>query len=264
MKKRILCLCMAMVMVLGLPMTANAEHFQGSADWLVSFTGEKMESNFKSTDAANEVLTNLQPGDSIDLQVNIENKSADKTDWYMTNEVVKTLEDSNQSAQGGAYTYILTYKAADGTETVIYSSESVGGENILRADGAEGLHEATATLEDHFYLDRLESGQNASVHLFVGLDGETQGNAYQDTLAQLQMNFAVEKVIVASPTVVKGEDKKIEVERVIYAPPKTGDNSPILLFSVLALVSAGVLFVIATKQIKDREQSKRVKTKEEQ
>ena len=91
-----------------MPMTANAEHFQGSADWLVSFTGEKMESNFKSIDAANEVLTNLQPGDSIDLQVNIENKSADKTDWYMTNEVVKTLEDSNQSAQGGAYTYILT------------------------------------------------------------------------------------------------------------------------------------------------------------
>ena len=75
MKKRILCLCMAMVMVLGLPMTVNAEHFVGAKDWLVSFTGEKMESNFKSTDAGNEVLTNLQPGDSIDLQVNIENKS---------------------------------------------------------------------------------------------------------------------------------------------------------------------------------------------
>ena len=263
MKKGILCLCMAMVMVLGLPMTANAEHFEGSADWLVSFTGEKMESNFKATDAANEVLTNLQPGDSIDLQVNIENKSTDKTDWYMTNEVVKTLEDSNNSAQGGAYTYILTYKAADGTETVIYSSESVGGENILKTEEAEGLHEATATLENHFYLDRLESGQKASVHLFVGLDGETQGNAYQDTLAKLQMNFAVEKVKVASPTVVKGEDKKVEVERVIYAV-KTGDNSPIILYSVLMLVSAGMLLVIVTKQLRDREQSKRVNVKGEQ
>ena len=28
--------------------------------------------------------------------------------------------------------------------------------------------------------------------LLVGLDGESQGNVYQDTLAKLMMNFAVE------------------------------------------------------------------------
>ena len=255
MKKKILCLCMAMVMVLGVPMTANAEHYVGSKDWRVAFNGDKMESNFKSTDAANEVLTNLQPGDSIDLQINIENKSVDATDWYMTNEVVKTLEDSNNSAQGGAYTYILTYVAPDGTETVIYSSESVGGENILK-DSAEGLHQATGTLEDHFYLDRLESGKKAYIKLFVGLDGETQGNAYQDTLAKLQMNFAVEKVTAATvtTTIIKGEDKEVVVEREIYVV-KTGDESQVILFSVLALLSAGVLVILALKQMKERENS---------
>lgn len=261
MKKKILCLCMAMVMVLGVPMTANAEHYVGSKDWRVAFNGDKMESNFKSTDAANEVLTNLQPGDSIDLQVNIENKSADATDWYMTNEVVKTLEDSNNSAQGGAYTYILTYTAPDGTETVIYSSESVGGENILK-DSAEGLHQATGTLEDHFYLDRLENGEKAFVHLFVGLDGETQGNAYQDTLAKLQMNFAVEKVTPATTTVIKGDAKEVVVEREIYVV-KTGDESQVILFSVLALLSAGVLLILAVKQMKERENSQLVGKKGE-
>ena len=30
------------------------------------------------------------------------------------------------------------------------------------------------------------------ITLEVALDGETQGNSYQDTLADLQMNFAVE------------------------------------------------------------------------
>ena len=56
------------------------------------------------------------------------NEDKEKTDWYMTNEVLKSLEDSVSVAEGGAYTYILTYKDAAGTETVLYSSEVVGGE----------------------------------------------------------------------------------------------------------------------------------------
>jgi len=244
MKKRILCLAMTAMMVLGMPMTANAEHFEGSKDWKVTFTGDEMESNFKSSDAANEVLSNLQPGDSIDLQITIENGSGRKTDWYMTNEVIKTLEDSNNSAQGGAYTYVLTYVAPDGAAHVIYNSDVVGGEKISRNIAEEGLHEATSTLEDYFFLDRLDEGKSALVKLFVGLDGETQGNAYQDTLAKLQMNFAVERV---SPK-IKTQDKEEIVEREIIKSVKTGDTAPIIMFSVLTLVSGLFLMVIAVKQ----------------
>lgn len=251
MKKKILCLAMTMIMVLGMTVTAHAEDFVGSKDWKVTFDGTRMESNFKSSDAANEVLTNLQPGDSMTLQISIENTSDAKSDWYMTNEVVQTLEDSNNSAQGGAYTYILTYKAPSGTETVIYSSESVGGENILKNSGDEGLHQASNTLEDYFYLDRLESGASAKVYLYVGLDGETQGNAYQDTLAKLQMSFAVEKVNTESLTVVEN-DKTVTVQRQLVTV-KTGDNAPSVLFSVLALVSGIVLLVIAAKRMKERQ-----------
>lgn len=247
MKKNILCLAMTAILVLGMPMTANAEHFTGSLDWKVSFSGDKLESNFKSSDAATEVLENLQPGDSMELQVKIENNSGTKSDWYMTNEVVETLEDSSNSAEGGAYTYILTYKAPDGTETVIYSSQTVGGENILKTDAEEGLHQATSTLEDHFFLDRLEKGETAVVQLHVGLDGETQGNAYQDTLAKLQMNFAVEKVQTRTPNVVK-RSSVVTVERV-----QTGDTAPVILFSAAALVSAVVLLVIVSKQMKERQ-----------
>lgn len=38
----------------------------------------------------------------------------------------------------------------------------------------------------------MEPGENGTVNLTVGLDGESQGNIYQDTLAKLMMNFAVE------------------------------------------------------------------------
>ena len=122
MKKRFLCLAMAALMMLNMPMTARAEHFEGSKDWKVSYTGREMESNFKGSEAASEVLSNLQPGDSIDLQIKVENDSPYLSDWYMTNEIIKTLEDSNNSAQGGAYTYILSYIAPNGKEKVIYSS----------------------------------------------------------------------------------------------------------------------------------------------
>ena len=94
MKKKILCLSMAMLLLLSMSMNVLAEEFEGSQDWNVSFDGDKMESNFKSAEMTEEIL-NIQPGDSITLQVNVQNSYKEKTDWYMTNEVLKTLEESN-------------------------------------------------------------------------------------------------------------------------------------------------------------------------
>lgn len=224
MKKKILCLAMAMLLLLSMSMNVLAEEFEGSQDWNVSFDGDKMESNFKSAEMTEEIL-NIQPGDSITLQVNVQNSYKEKTDWYMTNEVLKTLEESNNVAEGGAYTYILTYIDPAGGETVMYSSEVVGGEEDVKNEG-EGLHQATNYLEDYVYLGRLAKEEAGKVVLTVKLDGETQGNDYQDTLARLQMNFAVE--LVGTETVVK-----------------TGDQSPVALFSMVAFGCALVLLLLA-------------------
>ena len=222
MKKKILCLAMAMLLMLSMSVNVLAEEFEGSKDWTVSFDGEKMDSNFKSAEMTEDIL-NIQPGDSITLQVNLKNADEEKADWYMTNQVLQTLEESNDAAEGGAYTYILTYVDPAGGEVVLYSSEVVGGED---AKDEEGLHQATNGLEDYFYLGRLAKDEQAVIRLYVQLDGETQGNAYQDTLAKLQMNFAVESV--GTETVVK-----------------TGDQSPIAMISIVALCCALVLLVLA-------------------
>ena len=74
MKKKILCLVMTILMVVGASMTAYAEDYIGSDNWTVSFTGEKMDSNFAGSDIDESIL-NIQPGDSIRLQVNISNDS---------------------------------------------------------------------------------------------------------------------------------------------------------------------------------------------
>lgn len=254
MNKKILCLAMAMLLAWVTPLTAFAEDYQGSKDWEVSFDGSKMNSNFKSAEMTEDIL-NIQPGDSITLQVNLENKAGRKTDWYMTNEVLQTLEDSNTKAEGGAYTYILTYHAPDSTETVLYSSEIVGGEKEAEKNG-EGLHQATAGLEDYFYLDRLLNGETAYIKLYVQLDGETQGNAYQDTLARLKMNFAVEKIY--DETITNHITNEVVEEKVVIITNvvKTGDESLVVPLSVLALISGILLLVLVVIAARVRRQEK--------
>lgn len=230
---------MAAIMAVGIHTTAFAETLQGGSDWKVEFNGSKMSSNFTSADMKKDIFQ-LQPGDTMELQVGLKNTSEKDADWYMTNEVLKSLEDSQSIAEGGAYGYKLTYVGPDKKETVLYDSETVGGED---AQKGEGLHQATDALEKYLYLDRLSKGDVASVHLTVKLDGETQGNDYQDTLASLQMSFAADPVTVTTVT-KKGEDKVVNktVTKTVQTPtknvvrsPKTGDTTQILAISAVAL-----------------------------
>ena len=241
MKRKIMCLVMAAAMTVGMSTTVFAEDFQGERSWNVTFNGEGMESNFQSSEMTEEIYR-IQPGDTIELQVGVGN--------YMTNEVLQSLEDTQSVAEGGAYAYELTYVDPDGEETVLFSSETVGGESSA---GGEGLHQATGSLEDYFYLGRLDSRETGSVHLRVQLDGETQGNDYQDTLARLQMNFAVEEV-EANTVVEKGEDNVINrvVKKVVTTAPKTGDPTQMLGLCAAALASGIVLLILAVVSMKKR------------
>lgn len=174
--------------------TSFAEEIYGSSGWTVTFDSKKqMISNFSNKDFA-DVLTYMQPGDSANIQITIKNTYPDAIDWYMTNEVIQSLEDASTVARDGAYSYLLTYTPETGAMKVLYDSENVGGEK--KEDELQGLHEATNALEDYFFLDTLEHGKTGVVKLRVMLEGETQGNDYQDTFARLKIDFAVELPVV--------------------------------------------------------------------
>lgn len=237
MKKKILCLAMTVVMVVGASMTTYAEDHQGKDGWLVDFDGKDLNSNFGSSNLADEAAL-VQPGDSIELKVQIKNSDSGKTDWYMANEVIQTLEEASEQASGGVYEYRLSYVNSAETK-VLYDSAAVGGEDA--SQGGEGLHQASDTLKDYFYLDRLSKGQTGTVHLWVKVDGETQGNGYQQTLAKLQMNFAVEKA---------GEGGTTTKNKVIKQVVKTGDTSKVLLLCALALISGIVLLILGVVTMK--------------
>lgn len=187
----LICFCLHM------NLKVQAETLYGNDGWSVVFTQKKeMESNFE-TKNLDDVIYNMQPGDNAVITIKLENKNDATTDWFMSNKVLSSLEDSVAAASGGAYGYELYYVDSQGEREPLFSSDKVGGEYdkdywIQMADQREGLHEATAALEDYFYLDTLKKNQTGRIELDVTLDGETQNNAYQSTLADLQMNFAVE------------------------------------------------------------------------
>lgn len=170
---------LACTCALGWATTAHAQE-QQPVNWTVTYDANKqMVSNYDKA-AVNEKLSNMQPGDSFTLNITLSNKSAASTDWYMTSEALKTLEEAS-SASGGAYTYKLVYNG-----DVIYSSELVGG------DEAEGFKEISGATGKWFFLGPIESGSTGRVSVEMALDGETQNNAYMRTDGRLNFVFAVE------------------------------------------------------------------------
>ena len=245
----------------------------GQAGWSVTFTSNnQMEDNFSAQGIADQIA-DLQPGDTVTFHVSLTNSSDSLTDWYMTNEVVKTLEDAQAVADNGGYSYKLTYNSSKENivPSVIYDSEAIGGDKEA-GEGQEGLLEATDSLDEYFFLEQLTPGASASVDLAVTLDGESQGNVYQDTWAKLQMNFAVEKTttVITTPSVTPSvtpnpsatptptPTTRIITVTVTPTPspssPKTGDNNNTIMWIVLAAAAGGVLLTLGIISMKRRKE----------
>lgn len=222
-----------------LNVTAYAETSYGKSDWSVTFTKDKkMSSNFKTSDL-NDIIYGIQPGDNVIITLALKNENDTVTDWYMTNEVLYSLEDrsANAGTSGGAYTYKLSYTAPDGEVTSLFDSDTVGGEGSSKA--GEGLHQATDALEDYFFLDTLKKGESGKITLEVALDGDTQGNDYQNTLADLQMNFAVELNTAGTTTTTNPNPNPGRQGEIV----KTGDEMTLAPFVIVSCVT-GILLLL--------------------
>ncbi|MEE1304450.1 MAG: hypothetical protein U0K68_04795 [Agathobacter sp.] len=221
-------------------------------DWKVDFDGDKVNSNFDSDEVA-DAVTDAMPGDVLTFRMDIENTSDDKSNWYMTNEVVKSLEDDS-NANGGAYSYKLSYVSPEGKQEVLYSSDAVGGDN----DSIKGLHQATNSTDKYFYLDNLNKGEKGTVELSIQLDGKTQNNTYQSTLAEMDMRFAVEKGSENEKTNEEpDETPDDDSDRKPDKPDKvkTGDNNS-LIISFISLVAGFILVGIWYSMNKSSRQKK--------
>ena len=104
MRKKIMTFILLAGLFVTAPATARAESLTAESN--VSFTSEnKLAADYTSADMNNAVY-NLQPGDDITITLNLKNENAMAANWYMTNEVLQSLEETTGSeATGGAYEY---------------------------------------------------------------------------------------------------------------------------------------------------------------
>lgn len=183
----------------------------------VTYNGTDLDAAFKSID-----VSDLQPGDEQTYEITLKNDSEVEADWWLSNTVIQSLEDRTE-ASGGAYTYILQYNGTD-----IYNNTTVGGESTK---GGEGLHQATNAMEEFFFLATMPAGGSGTITLTVALDGETQGNAYQNATGEIKLQFAVEPHTTAKPE----PPKKVQ----------TGDTSNMMPYYIAAMAAGLMLLLLA-------------------
>lgn len=218
------------------------------------YDGKSMDNNFQYLDEDDEdtmkarkanpniedVLSNraqkLQPGDEIEFTINMKNYYTKASDWYLTHDIIDSLERG--SAQDGAYDYELGYmKTKSSDPKILFSSDNVGGDST---QGLEVINDVLKTDYTHngqkyLFLDTLKANEGNNdgpyVYLKMTLDGETQGNGYQERLADLKMNFAVQVVEPSGGTTTTTR-----------TAPKTGDDHNLLPYYI-AMTISGLLFL---------------------
>ena len=226
--------------------TACADSFKSDVGTVWFDTdGKAMHNDFAKnnlTETLYSRLNTLQPGDDVTFVVNLRNEYTTGSNWYMTSEIIDSLEEG--TANGGGYTYELRYiNNTDSSKSrMLYTSETVGGDPISgQKQSEQGLREVNQAIKEdynrngvsYFYLDNLDRNKGGQIVLKIALDGETQGNNYQDRLADLRMNFAVQ-VQDTNPGTTPGTSRG--------TAPKTGDEHNLLPYYI-AMIISGLLFL---------------------
>ncbi len=277
MKKKMFCLMLLVGLLISGTMTAYATGNTDTGgsnvpqgDWNVIFTSAgRVEDNLGGSSMINDRISTMQPGDKITVSVILGNQYNNTTHWYMKNTIIDSMEEAG--ASGGAYGYKLAYVDPAGTETVLFTSQKVGGEN---SDGLKEL-EKDNKLNDYFYLGGLAGGQGAKVMLTVELDGETQGNSYQDKVANLSMNFAVEPQPQSSggsggggKTHRRTIKREVVNNEVVYLDEDgvplarnteivaTSDEKNLFPYVLAACISGSLLLLLAFFALNDRKREK--------
>ena len=249
------------VTAISFSMTAvNASAATVNKGWNVTYDGTKMTTDY---DLDKATIEHAMPGDTLAFAISYTNDTTEALDFYLNTAVITTLEDDEAGdAAGGAYSYKLSY-VLDGAETIIYDSDTIGGDN----DVLKGLKQIQGdNPEDtYFSLGRVTAGDSGVVNLVIKLDGNSQDNGYMAKLATMNVSFGVEKI----PQPVNKTVKVEETKKVVYttpagteivmiddpiiplAGPETGDSAlPLIICSVSMMIGfmlIGLYFIIMKK-----------------
>ncbi len=212
-----------LVSALAVPAAAETIESQETSEVVLTSSG-KLESTFHDDVVDDTISEYLEPGDSAVFTIQLRNDNTETADFWMDRRTIDSLEVWGNDPQmtGGGYSYVLTYEGPGGFRT-LYSSLKIEGEDF-QANTSSDMVIKKIDENSYIFLDTYETGKGGVIKLTISLDGETQGNDYQDTLADLAMDFAVE---------LSGADTVI----------KTGDVNRSLPYFI-AMTGAGVVLLI--------------------
>lgn len=239
------CLALALVLTVFAAAGSVGTAYAAETGWTVTFTGDKMESD--GTADIKAAVAGMQPGDRAEYDVDLHNDCGRAADWYMKNEVLRTMEQMAKN-NGGSYTYTLTYTSPSGASSTVYTNDTVSGDG----EGTDGLFDATDATGEWFFLDTLPDGGRARVTLLVALDPESHGNGYFDTEGELQLSFAAEPTDNPLPQTSGTRNEYTDGSTVTESRtdvtytgtiPQTGDSVALAVMA-LALVAGAAAIVL--------------------
>jgi hypothetical protein len=203
----------------------------------------------------------MAPGDGRTVAIKVENDNSHSAAFFISEDTLTSLEESNRNARGGAYSFQLSVgETAESAQSLLEAI--AGGYDAEQNASTSGLADITE-LNDYQYLAELAPGESTYVFLTLELDGESFDSNYANTIGTLAFQFRATYEDDAEPTVIteyneeKGETTIIRtiVDQLVplASAAKTGDAAPILLLAVL--LAAGVILVVVSGK-KRKEASK--------
>ena len=225
-------LCLIAAMAFAMTSVSYADEY--TVSYSCAYDGADITTNFDQA-AYDSLVSELEPGDSIQYIATYFNHSDKKTRWFLKTDVLKSLEEG--TADGGGYLGSLKNSNQDASAPEVLFDNTLAGGDEAATEG--GMKELTNATEEYFSIGTLKAGQKGTVTMNVRFDGETENNDYEDTAGKLFMQFAVEDTSDGNRTVQENQTK-------------TGDSSSIALMVavMIAALLAAVLAILSYR--KDR------------
>ncbi len=197
----------------------------GTHEYTVYYDGNEIQYDDASA-SIDDILSSLEPGDDVSINVTLRNDSDKSIEWYMKNNS-ENFSGGNGELEG-LFTYRLTYSGS--SNMTLYNSDSVGGKN------GDGIQEATEDLKEYFELEVQKPGGSGVVTMYLALEGDTLDNSYEITKAKLTAMFEVEEL--PDP-----ENKEEHTSRVVYIP-YTGDTINLNFYIVMEMIALLLLAIV--------------------
>ena len=236
--KKLLSSMIALLRVLNLATTAFAAGsvtYEGSAKDFVFAPGSD-----KSPTDLFEDFKNVMPGDSLTEQITVKNKLTDDTEVKI---YLRSLGEVGASTKDFLDQLTLTV-SQDGTEL------------FKTGDGVKA--DMTGGLTDWVLLGSFQAGEEVTLDLTLSVP-ITMGNEFAHAVGYIDWEFMVEEIPAPTPTPTpEPSDPPAPTPTASPAPvgpqetPKTGDDSPVLLYGALVLLCVAALIVLLSQRKKSK------------